>query len=63
MSKTIELNNETLELITDGQSCEVCHLASMEKPKNGEVAKCVELTFGLCLKPGCHFSLKNNCCI
>jgi hypothetical protein len=60
MSKTIELNNQTLELITNGQSCEVCHLVSMERPKNGEVAKCVELTFGLCLSPGYHFKLKKS---
>ena len=57
-TKTIEVNGETLELIDDGQGCALCHLADTERPKNGQVAKCVELTNGICLKMGCHLKLK-----
>jgi len=61
MSKTIELNKETLELITDGGGCCVCHLRNVgvENFEFGKIAECVRLTNNLCTKNmGSYFKLK-----
>ena len=58
ITKTIEVNGETLELIDDGQGCALCYLAQTKRPQPGKVAKCVIDTDGMCLKPGLRFKLK-----